>query len=178
MSSQGEVETAGTTIPDLPDARHERRYRIIRSIALAGILLFVMGGLAGAYGVKTAHVSGGDRDRLHAELTYPGRARPALAVPYELRITRTGGFDGPIEVATTTRYLQMFDENGRSPEPKEVTTDRERTIWSFDPPPGDTLVVWLDTRVEPGVQWRRKATTTVTTGEDQVVLRYTTWIFP
>jgi len=72
----------------------------------------------------------------------------------------------------------MFDENGRNPEPKESTTDGDSTIWTFDPPPGDTLVVWLDSRVEPGVQWRRSATTRVRTGDHEATLRYTTWIFP
>jgi hypothetical protein len=81
-------------------------------------------------------------------------------------------------VATTTSYLEMFDENGRNPEPAESTTDGARTIWTFDPPEGDTLVVWLDTRVEPGVQWRRRATTTVSTGAESVSVEYTTWILP
>jgi hypothetical protein len=140
--------------------------------------VFVLAGLAGAYGVHSSHVGGGAPGGLRADLTYAGRARPALAVPYELRITRPGGFEGQIEVTTTTSYLQMFDENGRSPEPADSTTDAGTTTWTFDPPPGDTLVVWLDTRVEPGVQWRRSATTEVRHQGDEITLRYTTWIFP
>lgn len=167
-----------TTLPDLPDLSTERRNRTVRAVALALITLFVLGGLSGLYGVHAGHVGAEAPDGLRADLTFPDRARPALAVPYELRITKPGGFDGPIEVSTSTRYLQMFDENGRNPEPASSTTDGDSTIWTFDPPPGDTLVVWLDTRIEPGVQWRRKATTVVRADDSEVTLRYTTWIFP
>lgn len=183
MTATGEepaeaLEKRETTLPLVPDLRAERRNRVVRAGAFAIITLFVLGGLLGLYGVHAAHVGARAPDGLRADLTYPGRARPALAVPYELRITKPGGFDGPIEVSTSTRYLEMFDENGRNPEPSSSTTDGDSTIWTFDPPPGDTLVIWLDTRIEPGVQWRRKATTVVRADDSEVTLRYTTWIFP
>lgn len=168
----------GTTLPSWPTVREERRNRRIRAGALLAIGCFVVAGLLGAYGVHAERISATGSEGLEVELTYPSRARPALAVPYELQITRAGGFDGPIEVSTSTSYLEMFDENGRNPEPAESTTDAETTTWTFDPPAGDTLVIWLDTRIEPGVQWRRTGTTRVRTGDDEATLRYTTWIFP
>lgn len=111
-------------------------------------------------------------------LTYPQVARPALAVPYEVVVTRPGGFDLPIEVRLTLSFLESFDENGVNPEPAESTTDGGEVVWTFDPPMGDNLTLSLDTRVEPGVQWRRRGTLTVSSGTERVVLDHTMWVLP
>lgn len=172
------VTSQDDTVPDLPDVATERRNLHLRSAALTVIALFVLGGLLGLYGVHAATKGAHGQDGLRVELTYPDRARPALAIPYELRISRPGGFDGPIEVSTTTSYLAAFDENGMHPDPASSTADGQETTWTFDPPEGDMLSIWLDTRIEPGVQWRRTASTTVRSAGDEAVLNYTTWIFP
>lgn len=145
---------------------------------LAVLALFVLAGLAGAFGVSSRTVTAGEPDGLRAELTYASRARAGLAVPFALRIHRPGGFDQPISVTSRTSYLAAFDENGANPDPASSTTDDDTTTWTYDPPDGDTFTVWLDGRVEPGVSWRRRGTTVVRTGDEQVTLTYTTWIFP
>lgn len=168
-----------STIPHpFPDASSERRSRVVRAAVLTVLAAFVLAGLAGVFGVSSSTVAARDGDGLEAELTYAGRARAGLAVPFELRVHRPGGFDGPIEVVTTTSYLAAFDENGANPDPESSTTDGETTTWTYDAPDGDTFTVWLDSRVEPGVQWRRSGTTVVRTGDEQVTLEYTTWVFP
>ncbi len=127
--------------------------------------------------MRTATDTGRDGE-LEVRLTRAEVARPALAVPYRLVISRPGGFDEPIEVRVTTSYLEALDENGANPDPDASTTDGDDTIWTFGAPDGDVLTVWLDTRVEPGVQWRREGRTAVVVGTDQVVIDHPLWILP
>jgi hypothetical protein len=150
----------------------------VRAGVLVLLLAFVVAGLLGLLGVSSATVSEQTENGLSAELTYAQRARGGLAVPFELRIHQPGGFDEPIVVTTTTDYLESFDENGANPDPESSTADESTTTWEYEPPDGDTFTVWLDGRVEPAVQWRRDGTTVVSTGDEQVTLRYTTWILP
>lgn len=173
MTDRSEV----STLPDLPTVGEERRNAYVRAAVLVLVLLFVLAGLTGLLGVKTATSTATSGD-LTVEVTYPSRARPALAIPFSITVTRQGGFDGPIEVAMTTSYLAAFDENGLNPDPDSATTNGENTIWTFERPDGDTFTIWLDTRIEPGVQWRRQGTTIVRTGGDEVTVDHTTWIFP
>ncbi|MEZ5179407.1 MAG: hypothetical protein R2746_14335 [Acidimicrobiales bacterium] len=51
-----------------------------------------------------------------------------------MQVSKPGGFDGPIDVAMPTAYLQMLDENGFHPDPAEATADARWTRWTFDPP--------------------------------------------
>lgn len=166
-----------STIPEAADLRAERRNRAVRRVALALIALFVLVGLTGRLGVRSRTTSGRD-GALTATLTYPHVARPALAVPYRLVVHVDEGTTEPVEVRIASEFLDSFDENGREPEPAATGTDGHDVIWTFDPPDGDTLVVTLDTRVEPGVQWRRAGRTTVTVGDDTVALAHDMWVLP
>ena len=38
-----------------------------------------------------------------------------------------------------------------------MTTEDGDVIWTFDPPPGDSLRIILDARIEPGVFGREQA---------------------
>jgi hypothetical protein len=167
-----------TTTPDVATPRQERRSRWIRRAALLGLVVLVALGLSGALGVRARTVAATGSEGTEVRLTYPQVARPALAVPYELRIIRREGFDERIEVRITHTYLDSFDENGVNPEPAEATTDAGDVVWTFDPPPGEDLTLTLDTRVEPGVQWRRHGRTLVTIGSERIALDHTMWVLP
>ena len=166
-----------STEPRAVDLPRERRGRWLRRIGLSCFTLLVLAGLLGFLGVRTTTDSGRDGE-LEVRLTRAEIARPALAVPYRLVISRAGGFDEPIEVRVTTSYLESFDENGANPDPDGSTTDGDDTVWTFGAPDGDVLTVWLDTRVEPGVQWRRQGRTSVVTGDELVVIDHPIWILP
>ena len=86
------------------------------------------------------------------EVSYPSVSRPALASPFEIMVTRPGGFDGPVTLAVTRDYLKMWDENGLVPAPAGETTAGEWVRWEFEPPDGDELTVFYDARIEPAVQ--------------------------
>lgn len=102
-----------TTLPDIADVATERRNRLVRAGALTLISLFVLGGLLGAYGVQASHLGAEGTGGLRVDLSYPARSRPALAVPYKLRISRAGGFDDPIEVSDPGPEPSTDDEGGQ-----------------------------------------------------------------
>ena len=154
-----------------------RRSRWVRRGIVALLSLFVLAALARQLGVRSTTVEGRTGD-VTVELRYADRARGALAAPFTLVVHRRGGFDGPIEVRTSQSYLEIFDDNGFEPEAAEMTTVGHEVVWTFDPPPGDTLRIILDARIEPGVFGRERGTTTVETGGDAVTLAYTTWVAP
>jgi hypothetical protein len=146
--------------------------------ALLGVLtLFMIAALAQQFGMRTdtIHATSGD---LSVTIRYADRARGALASPFSIDIERPGGFATQIEVRTTQRYLEIFDDNGFEPDPAQVTTEGGYVVWTFDPPPGDTLEIILDARIEPGVFGRERGTTIVSVGGDEVTLEYTTWVAP
>jgi hypothetical protein len=82
-------------------------------------------------------------------------------------------------VATDSRYLDLLDENGFDPQPSRSTATADEIIWEFDPPPGDTLSVSLDGRIEPGQQWGRTGHSSVLVdGRPVVTVTYKTWVTP
>ena len=166
-----------STEPRVVDLARERRGLWLRRFGLTCFGVLVLAGLLGFLGVRTTTDTARDGE-LEVRLTRAEIARPALAVPYRLEITRSGGFDEPIEVRVSSSYLQAFDENGANPDPDASTTDGDDTVWTFGAPDGDVLTVWLDTRIEPGVQWRITGRTTVSTGDELVVIDHPIWILP
>jgi hypothetical protein len=142
------------------------------------LLLLVVAGAAGLLGVRTGRTSARGTGGLEIRLAYAHTTRPGLASPWTLTVERDGGFDGPIHVATTASYLRAFDDNAVVPAPDSETSRGDTVVWTFDPPAGDTLTVTLDAALEPGVQWRRRATTTVSTGDATAEVAYTTWVMP
>ena len=125
------------------------------------LIAFVLVGLLGFFDPKTDTVraSGGGYD---LEVTYAERSRAGLATPWTLKVHKPGGFDDkPITVAMTSSYFDLYDENGLDPDPAKSTSTNSDTIWEFDPPPGDTLTVSFDARMQPDRQAGEKATASV-----------------
>ena len=127
---------------------------------LIAVLLLVVAGLCGYLGMKTAttSASGGG---YHLQLRYAHIARAGLDVPWELTVTRRGGFDGPVVVEATESYFDIFESQGVSPEPSKETQDGRWWRMTFDKPPGDTLVVDFDIYVQPASQQGRSGTARV-----------------
>ena len=169
-----------STVPDDSGLRISRRGRGLRRLFTLVIVALLVFALVGLLGVRTTTISaagGGYRLQLH----YAKVVRPGLAVPWELRVTSAGGFDGPVTLATKSSYLDIYDENSLDPEPVHATQDGDRVIWQFEPPAGDTLIVSFDWRVEPGVQlkWPRGETSVLDEdGRPVATIRYRTWVTP
>lgn len=122
---------------------------------LAAILaLAVADGLdwADAYGVATAEARAtGDGVSLVVE--YPSVTRPALVSPFRVRVERADGFDGPITLAVSRAWIEMWDQNGLYPSPSAETGDDDWVEWEFDPPDGTVFELFYDARLEPA--WQR-----------------------
>ncbi len=173
----GGIPARTSTAPADDGLATSRRALWWRRGVLAVLTVFVLAALGQQLGVRTDRVGATDGE-LTVSLRYADRARGALAVPFTILVERPGGFDEPIEVRTRQSYLAIFDDNGFEPEPTSMTTEDGEVIWAFDPPPGDTLQIILDARIEPGVFGRERGATTVTTDGDTVTLEYTTWVAP
>ena len=101
------------------ELRHRRwRYGITTLVLTVLMALGVVDALGwwDTYGVDDATVraSGGGYD---LAVRYGTVSRPALATPFEITVTRPGGFSEPITLVVDRSYLQMWDENGLVPAP-------------------------------------------------------------
>jgi hypothetical protein len=166
------------TAPVDVDAKRLRRARAGRRIMLTALAVFVVLGAASVFGAKTSTVaaSGGGYD---LTVLYPAVTRPGLAIRWIITVRRAGGFDEPIDVAVTSRYMDLFDFNNLDSLPSGTKTDGSFTVWTFDPPDGDTLVVAFDGRLEPAQQWGKRATVAVLDhGRPVVSVRYSTRVMP
>lgn len=147
-------------------------------VFVVGVLVF---GLLDLLGPRDAVVQASG-ERLEIALRYDRVIRPGLAATWELEVTTTDGGPLPpeVEVRTSSSYLDVFDENGIGPEPRDQTADAQDAVWTFDTDPGArSLVVAFDARVQPGWRAPVEGTTTVTAGDaPPLAVRYRTWILP
>jgi hypothetical protein len=177
LAGRPDVEVVPTA-PEEPNLLRLRRARTGRRLFMVLLFAVVALGLSGLLGVRsrTTTVRGGGYE---LTVTYAQVARPGLATPWSLEIRHPGGFDGPVTVSTTTKYLDLFDENGFDPDPTTSTATSDEVIWEFEPPDGDTLGISLDARIEPGAQWGRTGETSVLVdGRPVATATYKTWVMP
>jgi hypothetical protein len=127
----------------------------VTSLALVAIMgLVVLDGVdvVDTVGVDDAWVEA-SADGTTLAVRYPAVSRPALASPFEIVVTRTGGFQGQqVEITVETDYLEIWDLNGIFPAPAEETATAEEVHWTFDPPDGDSLRIVYEARIEPARQ--------------------------
>jgi hypothetical protein len=167
-----------STDPEPTTLRTQRRSRLGRRALLTVLAAFVLLGATSLLGAHTStrQASGGGFD---LKLIYPSVTRPGLAVRWILFVHRAGGFTGPIQVATTSGYFNLFDFNNLDPVPSKQTTTATLSIWEFDPPPGETLRITFDGRLEPARQHGSSAVTSVLQDDLPVVsIRYQTRVLP
>lgn len=170
-----------TTLPERRDERRVRRARDGRRVGLAVLTAFVLLGLLGVLGTRTAETSasGGGYE---LTVTYPQVTRSGHAVRFEVEVRRAGGFpaEEPVRLRVLGKYYDLFDENGFSPQPDSETADDEWVVDEFAAPDGDTLLVSVDTRVEPARNRGEDGAVEVLDerGEPVVGVRFRTWVVP
>lgn len=167
------------TTPEWEGVGPVRHARTLRRLLLALFGAILLLGATGMLGVRTGHATatGGGYDLL---VEYPRITRPGHAVPLSIEIRRPGGFgDGTIALSATTEYFTLFDENGVQPAPSKETATERNLLWEFDPPPGDTLRIYFDTRSGPN---RQRGTTgefsVLVGGEPVVTVEVRTLVMP
>lgn len=174
------ASSSTATAPEEVDIRRVRRVRAVRRVFVLCLTLFLVLGLAGVFGVKSASVSASG-EGYELEVTYAKSARPGLAIPWSVEVRKAGGFDGDVVVSTTSSYFDLVDENGFDPDPKSSWSSGEDIVWEFEKPDGDTLTIGLDARIGPSVQDLSppEATTSVLVkGKPVVSVTYRTRVWP
>ena len=151
--------------------------RRLRVGAYVVLVLLVLAGLVGLFGVRSSTVEGSDGP-LTVSVEHAGVARAGLAVPFTVTVQRSGGFDGPVEVRVSSDYMSRIDEHGLDPEPDSVASDGEWLTWRWDEVEGDTHEVDFDGRIEPGIHWRFGGSVQVRTASELVHVDIDTWIAP
>jgi hypothetical protein len=167
-----------STIPAQPPIERLRRGRLLRG-AFNGLLAIVLlTALTGLLGVRTSEVSASAQG-YEVTVTYASMTRPGLATPFAVEVVRPAGFTEAVTVAASSDFLDAFDENGLDPDPAVSRSDGDFVYWTLEPPPGDTLDVSFDARLEPAVQWKREGTVRLIR-ESRTLLEidFTMWVMP
>lgn len=131
-----------------------------RRAVLVLLLVFVLAGLTGFLGVRTAT----ERDEAAGysiELRHATTARSGLDVPWQATVTREGGFGKELTLAVTGDYFDIFETQGFTPEPAESTRGEDTLYLTFTAPPGDTFVVSYDAYIQPSSQLGRDGSLSV-----------------
>lgn len=169
---------ADSTLDDVRDAESTRRGRAGRRVAVGGLVLLVVLGLAGAFGARSS-VATSSADGYEVRVEYPAVARAGLDVPWRVSVRHEGGFAGPVTIAVTKGYFEIFETQGFSPEPEADSAGGRYRYLQFAPPPGDTLSVSYDAYIQPSSQIGRRAQVAVLVeGREVGRVRYTTWLVP
>ncbi len=110
--------------------------------------LFLLAGITGQLGVRTATVSdrGGEID---LTVAHPAVTRAGLATPYRVVLARAGGFAEPIQIQVSRGLFDRFDFQNFYPNPAKETADRQWVRYEFDPPPGNEFQWSFDARTGP-----------------------------
>lgn len=133
--------------------RSRRRSYRLTTAALIGIVGF---GLLDIFfpvlGVDAASISSTTEDGVVLTVEYPALTRPALASPLSIEVMAPDGFEGPIELAVSRPWIEIWDENGMYPAPSSEVGDDRWVVWEFDPPDQETFRFFYDARLEPARQ--------------------------
>ena len=131
-----------------------------RRAVLTLLLAIVVAGASGLLGVWTSidnDVGGG----YALSVEHASIARAGLDVPWEVTVTREGGFDKTITLAVTGDYFDIYETQGFTPEPSAMVRDAETLFLTFDAPEGDTFTVDYDAYIQPASQRGERATVAV-----------------
>jgi hypothetical protein len=166
---------ADSTLRDV--RRSADRGRWLRRIALTVLLLVVLAGAAGLFGVRSATVStssGGYR----LQVTYPKVARAGLDVPWRVRVS----YPVPpksITIAVSSDYFRMFETQGFFPDPDTQKNDGQFVYFTYDGPPAGHLMLEYDAYIQPASQLGKSATVQVRVGSSVVAsTKIRTWLVP
>jgi hypothetical protein len=147
---------------------------------LVGLLVLIVGaGATGLLGVHSTTSTGADRG-YEVSVEYAAVARAGLDVPWRVQVRRAGGFDGPVTLAVTADYFDIYEEQGLDPQPTAESSDGQYLYWTFDPPPsGDLLAVDFDAYIQPSSQLGASGEVSVVEGGDRVAsTEFHTWLVP
>jgi hypothetical protein len=167
---------ADSTLRDLRPVR--RRAVLSRRIGLLVLLLVVVLGATGAFGVRSATTSVSQRGYM-LSVTYPRVARAGLDVPVRVHVHHPGGYPSALSVAVSSDYFEMYETQGFFPEPDSESNDGRFVTLTFSKPSGDDFQVEYDTYIQPAAQIGKSAVVRVEIkGQVVAQVSISTWLLP
>jgi hypothetical protein len=169
---------ADSTWTDLRSAEQNVRGKIIRRVTIGVLALLVLLGALGVFGVRTGsvHAAGGG---YQLTVEYAVVSRAGLDTPWRVTVHHPGGFAGPITLASTAAYFDMFETQGLDPAPDSETASGRYRYQTFTPPPGDTFTVTFDAYIQPASQvGHRGETVLLIDGRSLARVSYRTRLVP
>ncbi|CAB4762955.1 unannotated protein [freshwater metagenome] len=145
------------------------------------LALGMLAALLGLLGDRTERVTATSADgRWTLSLLHARLSRAGLDVPWEVTVTRRGGFEGPVVLGVTGTYFDLYETQGFRPEPSASYRDAQTLFLEFEPPPsGDVLVVAYDAYIQPASRQGSAGTVAVRSGEEVLVgLDFSTGLLP
>lgn len=142
------AEPKVATLHAARDESSVRRARNVRRLGLALLGLIVAAGLSGLLGIRSATVTD-TGEGYQLEVTHAQVTRAGIAVPFHVRVTHAGGFDGPLTLAISEGLLERFDFQNFYPNPSAETASGGTVYYEFDPPPREVFELNLDARTAP-----------------------------
>jgi hypothetical protein len=174
------VPESTTTIPDDPTPGWQRFERGLRLVAIVFVVVVVVGAVLGFAGLRLGTVAAQDGN-LDVSIRYAEISRAGLATPFTVDIATRDGSPLPdrVQVAVTSDYLAMFDENGLDPEPVTTDADADTTFMTFEPTRGhSSLSIDFDARLQTDIHRGRDASVTVRAGNDRTTIEFRTRVAP
>jgi hypothetical protein len=166
------------TLSGVPEEERGKSGTWARRVFIAVLSLVVLVGSVGLLGGHTATATA-SADGYRLTLQYPGIERAGIDTLWELKVVHPGGFPGPVTVAVTGSYFDLFETQGFYPTPSSTTRDGTNVYMTFTKPPGDTFVVMFDAYIQPYSVFGKKATVSVMRdGMAVASIHYHTWLVP
>jgi hypothetical protein len=152
-----ELHTLGVVHPERGDGpvrmrNHRLVYGATTAVLLGLLVVAVLDVRHPVLGVDSTVVTATGPDGVVLTVQYATVTRPALASPFAIEVTKVDGFDGPIELAISRPWIEVWDENGFYPGPDAETGDLDWVVYEFAPPDGGTFRLFYDARLEPARQ--------------------------
>jgi hypothetical protein len=168
-----------SVLDDIRPAGAGPRSRTWHRVLVGVLVLIVAAGATGLLGVRST-TGTGEGGGYQIEIEYAAVARAGLDVPWQVHVRRPGGFDGPVTLALTADYFDIYEEQGLDPEPASQSSDGEYLYWTFDPPPaGEEFVVDFDAYIQPSSQLGASGDVSVLLGTERVASTpFHTWLVP
>lgn len=162
---------SASTIDGLEGVGEGRVALWLRRAVLAVLTLSLLGALLGAFGDRTlTQTATSDDGRWTLSLLHASVARAGLDVPWEVTLTREGGFQGPVVLGVTGSYFDLYETQGFRPEPAASYRDGDTLFLEFEPPPsGEVLVVAYDAYIQPASRQGSAGTVAVRSGDEVLV---------
>jgi hypothetical protein len=169
---------ADSTLNDLRSVDQNTRGHAVRRVTIGVLALIVLCGALGVFGERTATArTSGNGYQL--SVRYGKISRAGIDTPWQVVVHHAGGFDGPITLATTASYFEMFESQGLTPAPDSETVAGVYQYQDFTPPPGDTFTLTYDAYIQPASQRGHSAVTKlIINGKEVAQVSYRTRLVP